>query len=45
MKVSFFFTWTKHKDRENEDMKSIGGNIRLPRFLRFLQKLGFRRPR
>ena len=35
MKVNFFFTWTKNKDQDNENMKSIGGRFKLP-FLGFL---------
>jgi len=36
MKVNFFFAWTKNKDKSNEYMKSIGGGIKLPSFLRWL---------
>lgn len=38
MKISFFFTWTRKKDQDDETMKSIGGGFRLPRFLRFLAR-------
>ncbi len=30
MKVNFFYTWTKNRDKENEDMKSISGRFWLP---------------
>ncbi|MFW5979815.1 MAG: hypothetical protein ACOC4G_00050 [Bacillota bacterium] len=30
MKINFFFTWTKNKDRNNERTKSVGGGFRLP---------------
>lgn len=35
MKVGFLYTWTKNKDKQDEYMKSLGGNLRLPSFLRF----------
>lgn len=41
MKVNFFFTWTKNKERKNEEMKSIGGGFRfpnLPGFLKFFKR-------
>ncbi|MEC9488055.1 MAG: hypothetical protein UMV23_00995 [Halanaerobium sp.] len=37
MKVNFFFTWTKNKDRRSEEMKSVGGGFRFPNPLGFLK--------
>lgn len=36
MKIDFLYTWTKNKDKQDEYMKSLGGNLRLPGFLKVL---------
>lgn len=45
MKVDFLYTWTKNRDKQDEYMKSMGGNIRLPGFLQYLFFLAKRRKR
>ncbi len=33
MKIDFLFAWTKNRDRQDEYMKSVGGNLSLPKIL------------